>query len=109
MIIHCYPWKSFGPLTMDDIPLSLIDETPDKLYPCYQSIKLSITDPDLAMPKFSTVPQLFVAVFHSQFYLDLLNETDGCAYKEYNSHAQVFDSTTAICSNISLTILLGFT
>jgi hypothetical protein len=69
---------------MDDIPLSLIDETPDKLYPCYQSIKLSITDPDLAMPKFSTVPQLFVAVFHSQFYLDLLNETDGCAYNEYN-------------------------
>jgi hypothetical protein len=81
MIIHCYPWKSFGPLTIDDIPLSLIDETPDKLYPCYQSIKPSITDPDLAMPKFSTVPQLFVygakkrAMFHSQFYLDLLTKS----------------------------------
>ena len=90
MIIHCYPWKSCGPLTIDDLPLSLIDETPDKLYPCYQSIKLSITDPDRAMPKFSTIPQLFVygakkrAMFHSQFYLDLLDETDGCGYKEYS-------------------------
>lgn len=69
--------------------MGMLDRYPHKLYPCYQGLKISITNPNEAIPRFSNVPQLFLygrqkrPMFHSQFYLDLLEETDGCTHKEY--------------------------
>jgi pimeloyl-ACP methyl ester carboxylesterase len=67
---------------------------------------LSVTNPDEAIAKFANVPQLFVfgrkkrAMFHSQFYLDKLEATDGCAYKEYSDaghwvHVSHYDEMAA--------------
>jgi len=67
-----------------------LDTYPHKLYPCFQALKLTVRQPSKAVIKFAKIPQMFLfgkrkrCMFHSQFYLNKLDRTDGCVYKAYD-------------------------